>query len=485
MAAVFLNRTFGGSWSKERRMKQNSKRTAKILRADRSGLKKSTLHQLTNRQLQLILTYAPAGLGHLRIMDSLYHGLPATVNPVVLGSEDKSIQTMHRLTSINPIGSAIFDWLQTGPLAPLANSLYRLSLRWDTRVVYQELSRLIDERLDPPKKILVVATHFGLAHKLAVIKKKLEREKQVRIVLVVFVSDDTFQQIWYVDGADLLAVTSEFIRKKYAAYGKLVGKPLRIEVVSYPMNPDLEKPLDPRSRKEKTLQLDASSRVPIRVSIPISGAAVGMDYYSTLITGLHEKSGRFRFYIVSKDAPFTRKFLSQWEGKPWVSLHVGRKDREVVDLYDVLLKTQVISIEVTKPSEHAFKALLGTQSRGGVILLFTRPKGGQEFDNLDFLSRHTLLPSRPTNAQLYELSEDGISMAPVLRSRLVDASRTWRAVRIPEDPAKAVDFIWWLHRSGILLRMMDGNKKLEVRDEGEDVLGSKGVEEFWDLATSV
>ena len=47
-------------------------------------MKKSTIDQLTNRQLLLVLTYAPAGLGHLRIMDALYHGLPETVNPVVL-----------------------------------------------------------------------------------------------------------------------------------------------------------------------------------------------------------------------------------------------------------------------------------------------------------------------------------------------------------------------------------------------------------------
>lgn len=92
-------------------------------------MKKATLAQLTDRQNQLILTYAPAGLGHLRITDALYDGLPKTVSPVVLGSLDKSIQTLHRITSIHPIGRAIFEWLQSGPLAGLANGLYRASLR--------------------------------------------------------------------------------------------------------------------------------------------------------------------------------------------------------------------------------------------------------------------------------------------------------------------------------------------------------------------
>jgi len=448
-------------------------------------MKKSTIDRLTHRQLQLILTYAPAGLGHLRITDALYDGLPDTVNPVLLGSRDTSIQTIHRITSIHPIARAIYEWLVSGPLSNLVNSLYRLSLRWNTGVVYQEMARLIDERLDPPDEILVVSTHFGLAHKLAAIKDKLQEEKHVKIVLVVFVSDDTFQHIWYVDGADLLAVSSEFIKRKYAAYGERLGRKVRIEVVSYPLNPNLEKPLSPRAMKGKTDQLDAKSRKPIQVSIPISGAAVGMEYFSRLITGLREKSKRFRFHLVSKDAPFTRKFLSQWDGKPWIELHVGKTDREVVDLYDELMEKHVISLEVTKPSEQAFKALLKTQSRGGVILLFSKPMGIQEYDNLDFLGRHALLPSRPTNAELYELSGDGVTMDADLRARLFEVSRTWRGVRIPEDAAKAVDFIWWLHRSGICSRMLAGNKTRKVRDENKDILGSKGVEEFWDLATSI
>ena len=44
------------------------------------------INRLAQRQLQLVLTYAPAGLGHLRVMDALYHGLPETTNPVVLAA---------------------------------------------------------------------------------------------------------------------------------------------------------------------------------------------------------------------------------------------------------------------------------------------------------------------------------------------------------------------------------------------------------------
>jgi hypothetical protein len=448
-------------------------------------MKKSTLAKLTGRQNMLILTYAPAGLGHLRITDALYDGLPKNVNPVILGSKDKSIQTLHRLTSIHPIGRAIFEWLQSGPLARQANRLYRYQLRMNTGVVYEEISRLIDERFEPPKNILVVSTHFGLAHKLAAIKGKLEKEKQVKIVLVVLVSDDTFQHIWYVDGADLLVVPSNFIKQKYAAYGKSLGKDVRIEVNPYPLNPQRMKKLGKVRMAAKKSQLNPRGREPIRVSIPISGAAVGMLYFSHLMAALYRKSKRFHFHIVSKDAPFTRNFLAEWKGRPWVDLHVGKQDREVVDLYDTLLDEQVISLEVTKPSEQAFKALLSTEMRGGVILLFSEPVGRQEFDNLNFLQHHALIPSPEDQKQLWAMAEHGDGMDAALRGRIFREARTWRGVRLPWRSQKSADFIWWLHTNGVFTRMLAANVTKRVLDEQSRVLGPNGVSEFWDLATSL
>jgi hypothetical protein len=448
-------------------------------------MKKSTLAQLTDRRNMLILTYAPAGLGHLRITDALYDGLPKSVNPVILGSLDKSIQTLHRLTSIHPVGRAVFEWLQSGPLAFQANRLYRYQLRLNTGVVYEEISRLIDERFEPPRKILVVSTHFGLAHKLAAIKQKLEREKRVKIVLVVLVSDDTFQHIWYVDGADLLVVPSSFIKQKYAAYGKSIGQDVRIEVNPYPLNPQQMRKLGASRLAEKKRQLNPRGKEPIRVSIPVSGAAVGMLFFSHLMTALHEKSKRFVFHIVSKDAPFTRNFLSEWKDRPWVNLHVGRRDRQVVDLYDDLLDTQVISLEVTKPSEQAFKALLPTGMQGGVILLLSEPVGQQESDNLNFLQHHGLIPSREVTQELWEMAEHGGGLDYALHTRIFREARSWRGVRLPWRSQKSADFIWWLHQAGILERMLSANVTQRVLDEQSRVLGPNGVAEFWDLATSV
>jgi hypothetical protein len=448
-------------------------------------MKESTIDQLTHRQLLLVLTYAPAGLGHLRVTDALYHGLPETVNPVVLGSQDKSIQSIHRLTSVNPVGKAVFDWLQAGPFSSQSNRLYRNSLRANNGAIYNEMTRLLTERLERPGKILVVCTHFGLAHKLAAIKEEWQKQEGVRMVLVVCVTDDTFQHIWYVDGADLLVVPSQSTKRKYAAHGERLGKNVRIEVVPYPVHPRLGEKLDADQLAEKTRQLDAHSVETIHVSIPISGAAVGTEYFSSLIALLREKSDRFLFHIVCKEAPFTQDFLSQWAGKSWVDVRSSKQDREVVELYDILMQKQTISLEVTKPSEQTFKCLAGTRSRGGVILLFTRPVGTQEFDNMDFLQRHSLVPSSETNDQLWKMAGDDAGIDPAFRSRLFEESRNWRGVRIPSVPRQAANFIWWMLKSGVFARMLDGNLDRKVQDEESRFLGPDGVAEFWDLAVSV
>ena len=221
--------------------------------------------------------------------------------------------------------------------------------------------------------------------------------------------------------------------------------------------------------------MEAEEKIPIQVSIPVSGAAVGTLYFSHLIASLREKSDRFHFHIVSKDAPFTRSFLSSLEGKPWVSLYVGTQDREVVDLYDELLNREVISLEVTKPSEQAFKALTGTQTRGGVILLFSEPVGSQESDNLDFLERHKLIPSKEDNAQLWEIAESSAGLKTTLGQRLFSESRTWRGVRLPKGSKRSADFIEWMLSTGMFSRMATNDRNAVLKDEGKVIQGWKGV----------
>jgi len=153
----------------------------------------------------------------------------------------------------------------------------------------------------------------------------------------------------------------------------------------------------------------------------------------------------------------------------------------VVDAYDKLYNEEVIALEVTKPSEQAFKALLSTNLRGGSVLLFSTPVGKQEFDNLNFLQRHFLVPSMQTNTELWEMAENHAAAS----SRLLDEAHTWRGVRIPEDPEKAANFIWWMLTSGIFSQMVAGNMTGNPSDPYPDELGPDGVAKFWRLVASL
>jgi len=74
---------------------------------------------LNQKSVMVIFTYAPAGLGHLRVTDALYHGLPDGVDPIILGSQDSFIRLAHRFTSIHPIARYIFEWAQHGALTEI------------------------------------------------------------------------------------------------------------------------------------------------------------------------------------------------------------------------------------------------------------------------------------------------------------------------------------------------------------------------------
>jgi hypothetical protein len=444
----------------------------------------STQEKLTQRQHQIIFVSAPAGLGHLRVTHALFQRLPETVNPVVLGREDQSIQTLHRITSVQPVARGIFEWFQSGPFASQSNRLYRSSLRAQNGALYQELARLIDQRYEPLTEILVVATHFGLAHKVAAIKEKLQREKNITVRLAVIVTDDTFQHIWYVDGADVLVVPSAFIQKKYLEYGIPFGGRERVEVLPYPMSQTLEKKLSAAEMKQKVNQVNPKSREAIQVSLPVSGAAVGIEFGLNLMNNLREKSERFRFHIVSKDAPYTKTFLGQITEKPGFEIHSAGTDRGVVEEYDRLLDQHVISLEVTKPSEQSFKAFFGTKLRGGAIMLFSEPVGQQELDNLAFLERTSLIPPQKINEQLWEMAAKNIPFDKKHAGEFLKAASRWRAIQLPRDAQQAADFIWWMQTNSVFSLMMVSNADFIRRDSSSKKTIEDSVDRFWNLVTS-
>lgn len=425
----------------------------------------------------VIFTYAPAGLGHLRVANSLSEGLKSNITPILLGSKDKGIETIHNIISLNPLARTIMEWVQRDGPQEIFTSLYRNYLRSSSGVLYNEVLESINQRLDVPKKIVFVCTHFGIAHKLAIIKEKLAKELGIKIYLVVQVTDDSPQYIWYVPGADLIFVPSEFTKNELLSYANRTKlNHSNIKVVPYPINPFLAEKLSQNRFRERANQLNRVSESTVEICIPISGAAVSTDFYKHLIQRLCTKSRTYSFHIVSRMAPFTKTFLHQIKEFQQVKTYTSSNDREVVDLYDEVYKKEIISLEITKPSEQAFKALLSTDQVGGSLLLFSKPVGRQEYDNLEFLRKHKMLFSKEELEMLWNKSRKSESISDMSIIELFEDKLHIRGIELPIGSEEAANFIWWCLNHGIFEKMLDqGTGEMNVEPETKP----NGVKIFW------
>ncbi len=430
------------------------------------------LEPLKDKSLLIVFAYAPAGLGHLRVTDALYHGLPKEIGtPLLLGSQDTTITHLHRLMSLNPLVSRLADWIETSKLIEeFSTYIYRNILRSRTKVLYEQMLTIIDEIYTTPTKVLVVATHFGLAHQLAAIKGRLEKEKNIRMILVVQVTDDSPFCIWVVPDADLILAPSEKTKDELTKYAKKIDCRTPIVVNAYPISPNLSKPLSDTRLKEKFTQLDDKEELKIQVIIPISGAAVQTNFFLKLVSELHKRSPRFVFHIVVKNAPFTKKFIDQMSNFDFVHLYIGAADRKVIENYEYVYDKNTITLEITKPSEQSFKALMNCASESASILLFSKAVGRQESDNLDFLRRHRLIPSFSEEKILWKMTED---------KKTLDKAATWRGISLPQHSAQAADFIYWCLKTGIFKTMLDCKITPSNEDEQHHELNPNGVATFW------
>jgi len=438
---------------------------------------KKTVNKLSDGSLLIIFAYAPAGLGHLRVTDALYHGILKNAGtPLLLGSQDTTITYLHRLMSLNPIIRPISEWVEKGTAEDITTSIYRQLLRSSTDVLYNQMLTIINERYTPPSKILAVATHFGLAHQLSAIKKRLEKEMNLSMKLIVQVTDDCPHHIWYVPGADMIVVPSEKTKKNLLDYGKKLGSEVAITVNAYPISPVLNKDLSKNDYLEKIDQVDCDKKSLTHIIIPISGAAVGTAFFIHLITKLHQRSNRYVFHIVTKDAPFTREFISRASNLAYVHLYTGSSDRKVIEDYEYAYRQNIIALEITKPSEQSFKALMNCNKRSASILLFTEPVGRQEWDNLDFLRRHNLIPDPNEQKKLFKMKACKTDLKKAVR---------WRGLCLPADPEDAAVFIHWCLKTGIFASMIRCRVKPRNKDVFKHELNSEGVTGFWKIASEL
>lgn len=427
---------------------------------------------LEDKSLLICFAYAPAGLGHLRVTDALYHGLPKGTNtPLLLGSQDTTITYLHRFMSLNPILRRLTVWAEKGILEDITTAVYRYLLRSHTQLLYEQMKTIINESYSVPSKILIIATHFGLAHQLSEIKERLEKDTRIKVILVVQVTDDSPHHIWFIRGADLIFAPSEKTQQSLIRYGKKINVNVPIIVNPYPISPDLGIPLTEEQYKEKLMQVDSQNvSLPIQVLIPISGAAVGTEYFATLTSELNKKSPLFLFHVICKDAPFTKKFISDVAVHDYIRIYGAQEDRQVINIYESVYQKNIISFEITKPSEQLFKALLDCKAESAPILLFTEPVGRQEYDNLNFLKRHKLIPNDGEQELLLKMK---------INPEILSKASTWRGIRLIRDPVKAAQFIYWCLETGIFSKMMRFKNPVSNSPNHKRELGSDGVVTFW------
>lgn len=429
------------------------------------------LAPLKDPSLVLIFSYAPAGLGHLRVTDALYHGLPQGTNPLLLGSQDQSITFLHRLTSISRLGRSIGEWFQSGLPEDVFSKYYRQYLCSHTDLVYRQFLTLLDQHYVTPRKVLIVATHFSLAHQLGAIKERIAIERKIKIYLAVQVTDDSPQHIWYVPGADITFVPSAGTKDTLSAYGEKTGLPkIKILVNPYPLSPYLIKNLPDHLFAGRLDQLSSQAKDKINVIVPISGAAVGLNFTKDLMDNLHNLSDRFLFHIIARKAPFTASFLRQTKRKNYISVFASEYDRQVVDAYEKLYQEKVVAMEITKPSEQSFKALMSYRQIGGSVLLFTSPVGRQEYDNLEFLFRNNLVP------RLFTPKKTTYEKGFILNER----HEPYRGLCLPGVPQAAADFIYGCLQENIFHNLLQVKVPDSVKSLENNELGTDGVFRFWE-----
>jgi len=406
---------------------------------------------MINTKPLVIFTYAPTGLGHIRVTDALRTSMPAQYTSTVFSPDSKFIETMHRITSINIVAREIAEWVQRGLPQAIFTKYFRRYLKSHIEGLAEQFISLILSQAERPQTIIIIATHFGLAHQLGTVMKELTNVLSAKIHLVVQVTDDSPQSIWYVDQADLIVCPGATTKATLAEYGRKAHlRSVPIAVLPYPLNPDFAAKLSAEKLKNRQDQLDPSSQTPIHIAIPISGAAVGMQFFVRLIEKLHAKSPRFIFHVVCRKALFTLEFIEKMRQKSYVKLYTSKSYQKTVDLYDHVYLEHVIAAEITKPSEQSFKALLSDEAVAGSVLFFAQPVGRQEFDNLDFFKRHQLLSLGSNQA------------------------RCWL---LPIGSNATTEFIWQKFSSGQLLEVFNHSAQPKLTAE----TGDNGSQLFWEL----
>lgn len=423
--------------------------------------------------VMVVLTTAPTGLGHLRVTEALRKGLSEKVRAEVVGLFDPSLQLLHRAASRNRHLRGLMEFVQNDPMVEKRfTKWYRDYLGKKGDEADERLVDLVKRRRPKPSTLVIVSTHFSLAHQIAAVKDQLARQMKMRVVLAVVVTDDSPQKIWGVFGADYVFVPSGSTRDKLMEYMYSISREIPEVIVSpYPVAEDFRENLSDEDKDDRKAQVKKQAKKKMKVVIPISGAAVQLDYFQNMIIAL-DKSRNVDITVVSRESSFTRNFLSWCQEQKSVRVVANKIDRDVVASYEQEFGNSVFSVEVTKPSEQTFKALLSPKQRGGVVLAFSDPVGRQEDDNLAFLLRHGLIPSIEERATLEKIM---LGDSKGIDESFLEQAKSWRGIMLPIDGEEAGEAMLKLWKAGVFEAMVNFSG---FADHPE--LNGEGVERFWE-----
>ncbi|CAN5330880.1 hypothetical protein BH10PAT1_BH10PAT1_0110 [soil metagenome] len=417
------------------------------------------MNNLTNTLF--VFTTSPAGLGHIRVMDAIKDGKPNGITTVDIGIVDLKANRVHDLGSRVTFFRKLTEFYQTNPLAEsFVTQIYTKFLRRHTQEVVKNF-RNIAKEYSNYKTWVVISTHFALAHTISAAKEKLEKELGIKIITCVVVTDDSPQKIWAVKNSNLTFVASEQTK---ISLSKFFPKDQQdsVKAISFPIAQRLSQNMTTSEFQFVINQTDPKQDKKIQIEIPISGAAVQLTFFQKFIEKLSREN--YLFTVIGQESMLTKKFFDDIQRLPRVQISVGKDSWQTVKFYESMFyQANRPSIEITKPSEQTFKAILNPRQRGGVILLLTPPIGRQEYDNLNFLTRNGLMPTEIEGNQLFVDSD---------LTKWIPKAKTWRAIKLPDDPIAAADFVKKLKANGIFYAMLSAviPDKPELKDNGVQMI---------------
>ncbi len=115
----------------------------------------------------VVITFARAGLGHLRVANAIIESVPAGTETVFFSTTDRATSFFHRLSSINPVMRYLAEAMQHGLLEAVFTLLYTASIRARAGRLLPQIEAVVNQQKVRPTELVFISTHFGLAHQLS------------------------------------------------------------------------------------------------------------------------------------------------------------------------------------------------------------------------------------------------------------------------------------------------------------------------------